>query len=293
MSVPTPPPAQPPTQARPIPPPPPSGSPSPSPRSTAPSSTRSFAPTSGVQSKYQRIVVYGPGGVGKSELCANLNQVGVKPLFLDIGNGTSFLNVDRVSDITTWADLRAVLHDPNIWKGYGAVIIDDLTKAEELAAEWTLANVPKERKDGTKETVSSIEGYGWGKGLTHVYETFLLLLGDLDKHVREGRQVVCIAHECTANVPNPSGEDWIRYEPRLQETPKGPIRSRVFEWCDHFFYIGYDVSVEDGRGSGSGTRTIYPAEMPTHKAKSRDLADPIVYLDGDAGLWNLLLKKGS
>lgn len=268
-------------------------SPSPSPRLASPSSTRAFAPTSGIQSKYQRIVVYGPGGVGKSELCANLNQVGVKPLFLDIGNGTSFLNVDRVSDITTWADLRAVLHEPNIWKGYGAVIIDDLTKAEELAAEWTLANVPKERKDGTKETVSSIEGYGWGKGLTHVYETFLLLLGDLDKHVREGRQVVCIAHECTANVPNPGGEDFIRYEPRLQSPASGKssVRHRVKEWADHMLFIGFDLFVrENGKATGAGTRTIYPVEMPTHWAKSRSLTQPIPYVKGSADIWKQLLQ---
>src|SRR5690606_41783294 len=48
-----------------------------------------------------------------------------------------------------------------------------------------------------------VEGYGFGKGYTHVYDTFLHLLAELDRHVREGRNVIGIAHECTANVPNP------------------------------------------------------------------------------------------
>jgi glycerophosphoryl diester phosphodiesterase len=101
--------------------------------------------------------------------------------------------------------------------------------------------------------------------------------------------VIVICHDCKAAVPNPNGIDWIRYEPRLQETAKGPTRSRVFEWCDHFLFIGYDVNVnKDGKGSGSGTRAMYPAELPTHKAKSRDIASTIVYRDGEPELWKLL-----
>lgn len=221
-----------------------------------------------------------------------MQTVGMKPLFLDLGDGTRFLDVKRISSeqgLSTWDDLRSILHSPTIWKDFNAVVIDDLTKAEELATAWVIANIPHEKG----KTVTSIESYGFGKGFTHLYETFLLLLNDLDAHVRAGRQVVCIAHECTAKVPNPSGENFIRYEPRLQspESGKNSIRHRIKEWTDHLLFVGYDVFVnDDGKAKGSGTRTIYPTELPTHMAKSRDLSEPIPYVKGSAELWQKLLK---
>lgn len=275
---------------KPAPPPPkPSRNGSPTP---APTSSRKFAVTSGVRSQFQRTVIYGPGGSGKSSLASSLKDVGIRPLFLDVGNGTGFLDVDRIGDIATWDELRAILHDESIFADFGAVVIDDLTKAEELAIKWTIENVPHEKG----HTVKSIEGYGFGKGLTHAYETFLLLLGDLDAHIRAGRQVVCIAHDCTANVPNPSGEDFIRWEPRLQAPASGKnsIRNRVLEWCDHLLFVGYDTFVnDDGKAVGGGSRTIFPVEQATHLAKSRSIADPIIYQRGSSELWQKLFKGES
>ena len=105
---------------------------------------------------------------------------------------------------------------------------------------------------------------------------------------------MCIAHSTTANVPNPSGEDFIRWEPRLQAPASGKnsIRNRVIEWCDHTMFIGYDMFVEDGKAAGGGSRAIYPTERPTHLAKSRSLADPIIYDRGTFELWTKLFKKG-
>jgi len=157
---------------------------------------------------------------------------------------------------------------------------------------WTIANVPHEKRD---VAIRRIEDYGFGKGYQHVYDSFLKLLGDLDQHARAGRHVVLICHDCTSNVPNPSGDDWLRYEPRLQTTNSGKasIRLRVKEWADHLLFVGYDVDVRDGKGRGSGTRTIYPVERPHCMAKSRTLADPIVYQRNDRALWDQLLRTGS
>lgn len=240
----------------------------------------------------QRTVIYGAGGIGKTELAANIQLIGKRPLFIDIGTGSAHLNVSRISDaIDDWDALRGVLQAHDLFAGFNVVVLDDLTKAEELATTWTLGNVPRETRSGGKETVTSIEGYGWGKGYMHVYETFLRLLGDLDAHIRAGREVICIAHDCTTNTPNPMGDDFLRFEPRLQ-SPKngaGSIRNRVKEWADHLFFVGYDLHVNTaGKAMGSGSRTIYPTEMPTHLAKSRKLGAPIPYGKGSALLWQQL-----
>lgn len=250
---------------------------------------RAFSVKSGVAADAHRVVVYGPGGVGKTELCSLVNQAGKSPLFIDLEDGSKFLNVSRI-DPTSFDELRQALQDDRLWDGFDTVVIDSLTKAEELAVAWTLANVPHEK--GTR--VTSVEGYGFGKGFTHVYESFMPLLGDLDSHIRKGRHVICIAHECTANVPNPAGEDWIRYEPRLQSPASGKasIRHRVKEWADHLLYIGFDTIVDrDGKAKGGGTRTIYPYELPTWWAKSRKLAQPIPYIQGDAEVWRQMFSK--
>jgi hypothetical protein len=252
----------------------------------------SFGIAKGTQKKAAKVIIYGPGGVGKSELCSLIKAVGVEPLFLDIEEGSAHLDVSRLDPApANWDELRAVLHS-DVPSAFGAIVVDSLTKAEELSIAWTIANVKHEKG----HYVTGIEQYGFGKGISHNYETFLQLLGDLDSWARRGKHILCVAHDCTANVPNPAGEDWIRYEPRLQSPPsgKGSVRHRCKEWCDHLLYVGFDTFVNnEGKASGSGTRTIYPAELPTHWAKSRSLSEPIPYIQGDATLWQQLLGDNS
>lgn len=249
-----------------------------------------FSISKGVTSSPKRIVLFGTGGVGKSEAAANLEQVGIKPLFFDIESGTSHLDVSRVRGVSDWMSLRSALHDESLIAPFDAVVVDSGTKAEEWCGSWVVDNVPHDKPG---RTISRIEDYGYGKGLSHIYETFLLLLQDLDAIVRRGKHVVVIAHDCVSKVPNPNGESFIRYEPRLQnpESGKNSIRLRIKEWCDHLLFIGYDVYSEDGKGVGSGTRTFYGSERPAWMAKSRPAFDSLVYQRGSADIWKLIFGK--
>jgi energy-coupling factor transporter ATP-binding protein EcfA2 len=244
---------------------------------------RSFPITSGRLDKPQRIVLYGPGGIGKSTLAALAPGV----VMLDVESGTYELDVNRVDGIDSFAELRACLQSDAL-NGAETVVIDSATRTEELAIAHTLASRPHEKG----HHVDNIEGYGFGKGYQHVYDTFLLLLQDLDAQVRAGRNVVLVAHDCVDNVPNPTGDDWIRYEPHLQSprSGKASIRNRVIQWANHVLFVGYDVVAKDGKGRGGGTRTIYPAELPTHRAKSRTLPpDPIPFEHAaDDTVWQLI-----
>lgn len=267
--------------------------PAPSHNGVAARTTKSFTVTSGVQKVAQKTIIYGPGGCGKTSLCASIRQCGIEPLILDLDDGSHFLDVDRIGGrgsnlLKNWESLRDALHSEDLWRRYGAVVIDSLTKAEELAGAWTIANVKTEKGDFVK----SIEGYGYGKGFSHLYETFLHLLGDLDAHAQAGRQVICVAHECTANVPNPTGENFLRYEPRLSSPASGKssVRNKCKEWADNVCFIGYDQTVnKDGKAVGCGSRAIYPTERPSWMAKSRTLSEDIVYEKGNADLWKMLL----
>ena len=231
----------------------------------------------------QRILIYGTGGIGKSSLATTAPN----PIFLDLEMGTRNLAVDRIH-LSLFADLRACLQSTAL-DNYASVVLDSITTVEEMAVAHTLATVLTERG----ELVSSVEGYGFGKGYQHVYETVLLLMQDLDRHVRAGRNVILLAHDCVNDVPNPAGENFIRFEPRLQspKSGKSSIRHRIIEWADHVLFVGYDVAAtKAGKGIGGGTRTIYPAERPAHIAKSRSLPDePIIYASPDDGaVWPLI-----
>lgn len=236
------------------------------------------------------MIIFGPGGVGKSKLASLIRDINIKPLFIDIEQGTNFLDVDRISNIETFSELRSVLQNQELTANYGAIVIDGLTKAEEMANAHTIETVKKQVRGGSEVSVKSLEEYGWGDGFGYAYSTFLTLLGDLDALVRQGKWVIGICHDCVATVPNPNGEDYIRYEPRLMTTRTVSTRLRVREWADHLCYINFDVYVKEGerKGKGTGTRTIYPTEQPTHMAKSRSLANPIPYPDGSSDFWKLL-----
>lgn len=246
-----------------------------------------------IEPQGHRIGLYGPGGIGKTTLAMTApGPVGV----IDLDDSLPILRpslgdlaIRRVAGISSWQDIRDALHSGG-WDEVKTVVIDSGTKAEELAMEWTLRNV-KHEKEGV--AIRRIEDYGFGKGYQHLYETFLQLLGDLDQHVRVGRNVVLILHDCTANVPNPKGEDYIRWEPRLQNPSSGKasIRLRIREWLDHLLYVGYDVECSkqhNGKAQGHGTRTIYPQEMPWCMAKSRCLAEQIELVQFDTTLWTKL-----
>jgi hypothetical protein len=243
-------------------------------------------------SKGQRIVLYGTGGIGKSTLaCLAPGPVA----FLDADESLAILKTQLVEqDIplpilipaNDWKSAQAALQADGYDK-VKTIVIDTATKLEEWSVAHTIATVKHEKGNA----VTSIEGYGFGKGFQHNFETFMKLLAELDRHIRAGRNVILIAHECTSNVPNPRGEDWTRYEPRLQSPKSGTasIRARLKEWADHVLFLGYDVAVKDGKAQGSGTRTLYTAELPFCMAKSRTTNEQIDITLGESP-WDRIIK---
>lgn len=244
----------------------------------------SWAITSGVRRSAQRLVIFGTGGVGKTTLAALIPG---RSIFIDLEGGTNALaNIDRVEGITRLQELRDLLQGEAL-RDYDTIVLDSATKLEDLCLAHALAFIPHEK--GQK--VNHIEGYGYGKGYQHVYDVFMLVLQDFDRCIRRGQNVCLIAHECIANVPNPGGDDFIRFEPHLQAPASGKasIRNRVIQWADHVLFIGYDVITADGKGKGGGTRTIWTSERPDHIAKSRLSLPQIPYNDaGDGTIWSYI-----
>ncbi|MEN6535018.1 MAG: ATP-binding protein [Bryobacteraceae bacterium] len=233
-----------------------------------------------------RVGIYGPGGSGKTTL-ATLAPGPVA--VVDADDSLAVLGAQvKVVPVNNYGDLRLALRAP-IWDGIRTIVLDSATAIEEWVIAWTLANVPHEKGHSIKR----IEDYGFGKGLQHIYDSFMPLLADLDTHVKAGRNVVLVMHDCTTTVPNPTGDDYLRYEPRLQSpnSGKNSIRLRVREWLDHLIFIGYDIAAKDKKATGSGSRTFWPTEQAHCMAKSRRIADSMEYVQGDDTLWRALMPE--
>ena len=267
-------------------------------KGTAAAGKKTFSIITGKLNFPDLVGIYGPGGIGKTELIANAAQAGYNPILIDVDGGSNNVNIARIGEnnapLDNWSDLRDMLHSYDLLKPFDLIGTDSLTRAEELCVQHVLGTVP--RGDTTKTPATSIESYGWGKGYTHVFENFLPLLSDLDQLRRRGKTVIVSMHECVERVPNPAGEDWIRYEPRMQNQRQGNIRARVKEWVDHLLFIGYDIAVSDRTGKAmdapeGSPRTIYPIEQPIHWAKTRSLQYAIPYPRGSADLWNILRQS--
>jgi hypothetical protein len=227
-----------------------------------------------------RVLGYGPGGIGKSTLfCKMPGPVA----YVDADESLSKLKkqlskngvkLPLVFPSTDFATLRSDLHK-NI-TGIKSVVIDTGTVVEGL---WCMNYVLRTIRGEGGGVAARIEDYGYGKGYRHVYDTFNLLLGDLDVIARRGINVALICHDDTKTVPNPAGQDFLRWEPKLQDSKGASIRARCKEWADHVLYFGYDLDVQAntndkkktraGRAIGSGSRTLYTSEQPHFMAKSR------------------------
>lgn len=233
-----------------------------------------------------KILVYGAGGVGKTTLATAMAG---KTAFIDLDKSLGKLSGQYVNhdvdvlDVASWQELCDYLSADG-WDGYNNIVIDTMTMAEQLAVDHTLATVPN-----GNNVAKSIEDYGYGKGYGFVFESFIKLLPILDKHTLAGRNVILICHDCQRTVANPAGDDFLRFEPRLQDPASGKasIRLRLREWCDHVLFVTYDISVDakSKKASGAGLRSVYTADQTWCMAKSRKTSQTFS-LDNPADFWN-------
>jgi hypothetical protein len=234
-----------------------------------------------LDSKYgHRAILYGTGGIGKSTLAclapgpvafvdADESLEKLKPQLLEAG-----IPVPVKIPAKSWAELRSMTQSSG-YDGIKTIVYDVWTPIQQWMEKHTLLTVKKDNNS----VASSIEDYGYGKGYKYNFDTFSPLLGDMDAHIRAGRNIIILAHDDAVKVPNPGGMDFLRWEPAMQNTPAASIRKRMCGWADHVLYLAYDINVEKasgddkgrkaGRATGVGFRTLYTAEMPHYLAKSR------------------------
>lgn len=222
----------------------------------------SFDISSGIQHGPQKVVVYGPEGIGKSSFAAEFPD----PLFIDTEGSTKLLNVKRLPRPESWSVLNQMIDEvaknPEICK---TLVIDTVDWAERLCSEYIC-------EKGHKQ---SIEEYGYGKGYVLIKEEFGRMLDRLNAVIESGINVVLTAHCILRKFerPDESGA-YDRWELKLGNKAGSQISALIKEWSDMLLFVNYkehvieDPTTKKKKAHG-GERVMYTMHRPAFDAKNR------------------------
>lgn len=204
-----------------------------------------------------RVVVYGPEGIGKSTLAAEMPQ----PVWLDVEGGTNQLPVARMPRPTSWAmltdEVRAV-RDGEV--PCSTLVVDTADAAEALCTRAVCSS----------HGWQGVEDAGYGKGYTYLAEEFGKLLDMLGEVVDGGTNVMVVSHAIMRKFerPDESGA-FDRFELKLSKK----VAPMVKEWADMVLFCDYKTYVtvgKDGKAKASGgSRVIRTTHNPCWDAKNR------------------------
>ena len=246
----------------------------------------------------EKILLYAETGMGKTTLAS----MAPDPVFIGLDDGGRKLRhpktrelLRHIPGVNTFEDARGAL-TACLTLDCKTVVIDTGTLLESLGEQHVLKTVP-----GPQNTlVKNLEGYGYGKGYKHLYDTMRLPLLDCDKLIEAGKNVIVICQSINNKIANPAGEDYLCNEPRLYHSRQYSVLLMWCEWADHILRIDYQgtwvnkKNKQDayGKVTGDTTRVVQTKEETYFKAKSRTLDEPVISFatKDDDSLWQLLFK---
>lgn len=231
-----------------------------------------FQISRGLIVKPQKVVVYGPEGIGKTTFAADFPD----PLFIDTEGSTNVYDVARLPAPTSWTmlldEIKEVIKNPSCCK---TLVVDTIDWAEQLCVSHICA---KSGKNG-------IEDFGYGNGYIYVKEEFGCFLNLLSDVIEVGINVVLTAHMQMRKFELPNeGGSFDRYELKLGKKTSSQTAPLVKEWADMLLFANYKTIViaqdKDGRKckAAGGARVMYTTHHPNWDAKNRqDLAEELPF----------------
>lgn len=219
--------------------------------------------TSGVVSSAQKVVIYGPEGIGKSTFAAQFPD----PVFIDTEGSTKKLNIRRFPKPSSWEMLKNEVKEAMNGRLCKTLVIDTIDWAEQLCINSLCSTYQK----------TGIEEFGWGNGYVYEKEDFGKFLNLLQEVVDSGINVVLTAHAQMRKFEQPDELGaYDRWELKLGKKTSSQISPLVKEWADMVLFANYKtyaVAVDkDGKKfkAQGGDRVMYTTHHPCWDAKNRD-----------------------
>lgn len=219
----------------------------------------------GIVFKAQKVVVYGPEGIGKSTFASKFPE----PVFIDTEGSTNLMDVARFPRPSSWTMLLSMIKQvattPDCCK---TLVIDTIDWAEQLCVAHICSAYDKK----------GIEDFGYGKGYIFVKEEFGRFLNLLSDVVEVGINVLLTAHSTIRKfeLPNECGS-FDRYELKLGNKTGSQTSALVKEWADMVLFANYKqfvVEVDKKKKAQGGTRVMYTQHHPCWDAKNRHDLQP-------------------
>jgi hypothetical protein len=227
-----------------------------------------------------RYVIYGPHGVGKTSLAADAPE----PIFFDIEEGSSMVNVARYPFRdganghipTTYAEVLSGIDDLTASEHkFKTLVLDTADRLESLIWRHMMDRDSGVSASNSKgKAFTSIEDYGYGKGYIMAVEEWRALCARLDRlRAVRGMDVVIIAHEQIRPFKNPEGEDYDRYQLRINDKAAGFLK----EWSDVTAFACFEDAAaktpgarnDRPKGISTGRRILRMSRTAAFDAKSR------------------------
>lgn len=218
--------------------------------------------TRGIIQGAQKVVIYGPEGVGKSYFASKFPN----PVFIDTEGSTRHMDVPRTQRPSSWTMLmnqvQYFISNPTVCD---TLIIDTADWTERLCIEHICA----------KGKVDGIEGFGYGKGYVYLEEEFGRFLNKLEDVIQVGTNVVITAHAEIKKIEQPEeigGYD--HWQMKLEKKTMPLLK----EWCDMLLFANYSVVVVNVDNQGAqkgknkaqgGKRVMHTTHTPWWDAKNR------------------------
>lgn len=220
-----------------------------------------------------RILIYGPGGIGKSSWAA----AAPNPIFIFTEKGKGRLKVSsfplarRFEDVT---DSLACLATED--HNYQTIVLDTVDWLETLIHEKLCRD---QGKDG-------IEDFGYGKGYVKALPYWTEIFSALDYlHDERGMAVILVGHSIVKTFNSPDTENYDQYQLKLDKHAS----AKSVEWCDAMLFANYEVKVkkvDEGFDKGKGKaarmpkvpRLLHTEMRPAFIAKNRYSLPPTLPL---------------
>ena len=225
--------------------------------------------TTGIAPRAQRIVIYGPEGVGKTTLASRFPNA----LILDTENGSTHLSATRLTISSHHELIQALVELRSATTPYQTIIIDSIDWAEKMLVSKLLETL---NKKGANH--KSIEDIGYGKGYKMLEPLANELLGHLNALISQGKNIILIAHSRRVKfeLPETAGA-YDKYEINLTKF----IAPLIKEWADAILFCNFLTTVTDRRGSGGSARYIYTSPAAPWEAKNRHSLPEMLPIDSE------------